>query len=453
MTKETENHSFRKDTSWFVSEVNSRKRVLPVFAHAASMITERADKDLTKFIEAHSDEKEYDESGILTRYTVPEGLSGRHSFLKRAFDDFSIFAVTLPRMTLVSVVSLFDAYLSRILKNVYMVRPEILNSSNKQLTFSEIVKFGSIEDAKNSIIEKEIETLLRDSHISQFAWLEKNLDVKLTDLAAWKCFIELTERRNLLVHADGMVSAHYIETCRKHGIELAEGTNLGDQLDVSDEYYKKACNCVAEIGVKLSQVLWRKLIPKELEEAEDSFIEVTYGLLLSKEYELAEQLLEITKVKGFKKLNAESGLYMTVNLAICLKGQEKNDQCLKLLSSIDFSALSAKFKLANYVLREEYDAAEKVMRQIGDSEELTEVNYREWPLFRWFRKTDQFKSAFKDIFGDEYVIIEDRTPHESGTEPDDVSPEKHLPSSPNASKNHTEPPCATGEPDPESPLN
>lgn len=399
-------HNFDEDSNWFIREISSRKRVLPTFAHACRVITDRTEKDLEKLVEMHAKDKTYDEDGALESYVMKEGYAKTHARLKHAFEDFAIFHDGLPKMAVVSVVSLFDAFLSRTLRNVYKAKPEILNSCARQITFSELMNFGTVENAREYIIDKEIESLLRDSHIAQFEWLSKRLDVKLTGLPSWKDFVELTERRNLLVHADGRASTHYLEICKQHAIKLDPSIEPGSNLTITPEYYENACDCVAEIGVKLGQVLWRKLLPNELQQAEDSFIETSYDLLLQDDYKLAEQILTISNEKAFKKVNAESGFYMKINLAIALKGQSKDAELKKLLREVDFSALSSKFKLANLVLLDKHDEAAALMRKIGASEEVTESNYAEWPLFKWFRTTDQFKSAYKDIYGREFVVIE-----------------------------------------------
>ncbi|WP_346397438.1 hypothetical protein [Pseudomonas syringae] len=400
-------HSFEEDSNWFIKQIISRKRVLPTFAHAGKMITDRTEKDLNRLVEAHAHDKTYDEKGRLESYVIAESFSKRHAILQRAFNDFAIFSVSLPKMAIVSVVSLFDAFLSRTLRSVYIAKPEILNACARQITLSELMDFGSIDNAREHIIDKEIETLLRDSHVAQFEWLSKRLDVKLTNLPSWKDFVELTERRNLLVHSDGRVSAHYIDTCKKHGIELEDSVVPNFKLDITPEYYANACNCVAEIGVKLGQVLWRKLLPSELKDAEASYIEICYDLLLQHDYLLAEKMLSISTEKAFKKVDAESGFYMTINLAISYKGQNKEKELKAILRSIDFSALSSKFKLANFVLQDNFEKAAELMRRIGDTEEITESNYTDWPLFRWFRKSTEFKSAFQDVYGKEFVIIKE----------------------------------------------
>lgn len=400
------NHSFDADSNWFIRQMSSRKRVLPTFAHACRTITDRTEKDLNKLIDTHAKDKTFNDQGRLESYVVEDGFTKRHAILQRAFDDFAIFSESLPKMAVVSVVSLFDAFLSRTLKNVYKAKPDILNSCTRQISFTELIEFGSIENAREFIIDKEIETLLRDSHISQFEWLSKRLDVKLTTLPSWKDFIELTERRNLLVHADGRASMHYIETCKKYDIKIDQAIVPGSRLTITPEYYMNACNCVAEIGLKLSQVLWRKLLPLELEDAEESYIDICFDLLIQHDYKLAEKLLSLSLEKAFKKVNAESGFYMTINLAIALKGQEKTKELKRLLNTIDFSALSSKFKLASFVLEDMHTEAACLMKKIGNSEEVTEANYTDWPLFRWFRKTDEFKKAFKEIYGSDFVKVE-----------------------------------------------
>lgn len=399
-------HNFNADAHWFLNQMSSRKRALPLFAATAGKLADGCDEKLIKFIETHSPSIEYNEDKSIKKYTVPEGHYTTHNKLKNAHSDFSIFANALPMMAFVSIISLFDAYLGRLLKGIFLIKPELLHSSGRSITFSELLAFGSFESAQQHFVEKEIETILRESHITQFDILEKRLSVILTKLPAWKTFIELTERRNLVVHADAQVSAHYLDTCEKYQIGTSKDLKVGDKLEISPKYYKQACECVIEIGLKLNQVIWRKILPEDLIKAETSFIDTTYDLLISKQYELAERILELSKEKNFAKVDTESRLLILINLAIALKGQEKNRECETLLSNEDFSALSLKFKLANLVLTEKYEEASELMKKIGKEGEIRQSHYREWPLFRWFRETEWFKSAFDAVYGIKFTITE-----------------------------------------------
>ncbi|WP_040576800.1 hypothetical protein [Methylophaga lonarensis] len=76
-----------------------------------------------------------------------------------------------------------------------------------------------------------------------------------------------------------------------------------------------------------------------------------------------------------------------------------------LLKTVDWRVLSEKFQLASLVLIGEWDDAERVMVKMGEKGDISKLFYREWPLFRWFRKTEQFKRAYQEVFGEEYKII------------------------------------------------
>lgn len=379
---------------------------------ASYMLSERAHSNLQKILDAHASEKVYDSDGNLTEAVIDGSFRSRYKTVRRHFQDYAIFTRLLPSMTLVSLVSVYDAFLRRMLRNLFLIKPDILNGCSRQITFAELTSFGSVDAARDYIIELEIDSLLRDSHSAQIAWLESRLKIKLTDLPSWKYFIEITERRNLLVHAEGKVSKQYLDACQKVGYEIDEKCALGTILDVDPEYYAKACDYIAEIAIKLNQVIWRKLLPKQLEEAEDSFVDTTFSLLTAGEYHLTELLLTFAQSAAFKKYNAESSLYLNINLAISLKGQNKDDECKKLIRSIDCSALADKFKLASAVLLEDFEAAAALMKKIGPNDDLGKEQYKNWPLFHWFRKTDLFKETYEAVYDEPFTANERISPED-----------------------------------------
>jgi len=177
-------------------------------------------------------------------------------------------------------VSSYDAFLGKLVGALFRIKPELLKSSDRTLTYLQLSDFDSISEAREHLLEKEIETLLRKSHSEQFEWLENRFAVKLrVDLPIWPTFIEVTERRNLFVHSDGIVSSQYLKVCREHEVALDSETKQGSQLEVPHVYFKSAYEAIFEIGVKLGQVLWRKLKPSDIEVAErQSVLTVLWAL-------------------------------------------------------------------------------------------------------------------------------------------------------------------------------
>jgi hypothetical protein len=120
-------------------------------------------------------------------------------------------------------------------------------------------------------------------------------------------------------------------------------------------------------------------------------------------YGLAIGLLEFA-LKYFKKFYSEEYRYMNViNLAQSYKWSGQNEKLLNILDQTDWSTFDYKFKLANEVLRDNFPVAIGYMYKIGDEGDESEVksSYKEWPLFREFRKDAGFRKAFRDIFNED----------------------------------------------------
>ena len=98
---------------------------------------------------------------------------------------------------------------------------------------------------------------------------------------------------------------------------------------------------------------------------------------------------------------------LTINKALAHYLSEKKEDCKKVLAKHDWSATNDKFKLAISILNEDYEKAIELMKSIGTSNKhINKDAYREWPLFREFRKTEGFKAAYKEIFNEDLVYIE-----------------------------------------------
>jgi hypothetical protein len=339
-----------------------------------------------------------------------EVFSARHRFndLTRQLERVNAASLVVPRSFLVALVSQFDAFVGDFLKSLFISRPELLEASERTLTFSELSKFGSLERAREYILEKEVETLLRKSHIEQFAWLEKKFGISLrAGLSIWPTFIELTERRNLYVHTAGRVSSQYLEVCKSNEVNevISSEIKVGDELMISDHYFKNAHAALYEIGVKLGQVLWRKLLPSQAADADSHLTNIIVSLLKDGSYDLATVLSEFANCTFKKRFSSERyRLVFLVNnaLAYYLKGDKKG--CEQILSQQDWSALSGEFKLAEQVLKEQFDSATDIIKKIGRNSTPRKGDYLYWPLFTEFRKTEQFRTALRDVFGEDIGV-------------------------------------------------
>jgi hypothetical protein len=292
---------------------------------------------------------------------------------------------------------------------VFEIKPELIDDSQRQMSYSELQTFEKIEDARNFVIEKEIESVLRESHSEQFKWFESKLKMKLREgLDSWSTFIEITQRRNLFVHNDGKISTQYINVCKQNNAELRKGLKVGNQLDSSKKYFEQAFNCLFEIGLKLNQVLRRKLLPQDIESADKSFLNLTFELIVNEQLTLAKELFDFAHkyVKKISKKDFE--LRIQLNRAQTYKWLGDEEKCCDIIKEHDWSAFNDLFKLASQVLIDDFENAILTMKSIGNnSTVMNKAFYRDWPIFKMFRKTEKFKQAYIEIYGEEGEIIEE----------------------------------------------
>jgi hypothetical protein len=403
--KEIKN-TFGKDIDLFVNQVQSLHTTLPFVSSMLKDSGNKAEKLLKEFFETKCLKEEREGKHF---YIIPVDHRFKHRTLKKNTSHIRIAYSIVRKNFVVSLVSQFDAYLGALIRLMFISRPELLNSSEKNLTFSKLLEFADLDEAREFIIEKEVEAVLRDSHASHFKWLENKVGIPLTkDLPSWADFIEVTERRNLFVHCNGVVSAQYLAVCNQYNYKFEKEIKVGMTLGVTEEYFNKAYRTILEIGYKLGQVLWRKLLPDEAEAADMNLLDSSFELIQEQDYDTAIVLLEFATGVIKKHSSEDIKLRLLLNLAQCHKWKGNNDKCLKIVNNTDWTAYSNTFKLASSVLLDDFVKAASIMKVIGANDnDMNKGSYKDWPIFKEFRKTEDFLTTFKEVFAEEFKLTEE----------------------------------------------
>src|SRR5690625_571739 len=272
----------------FIEHIDSLSETLPLAMAINQHVNKSAAKSYEEFKDSHV---KYDDINGEEVMLVDYEHVHKYRRLSRRLKNTNIAQKVVPRSFLVSLVSQYDAFIGSLVKELLNAKPEILSDSDRQLTFSQLKRFQNFEDAQNFIIEKEIDSLLRKSHSDQIEWIKNKFNIKISpgeDL--WASFIELTERRNIFVHADGNVTTQYFNTCSKLNLKHIKDIRIGTELWVPQDYFEDAFSTVYELGFKLGQVLWRKIIPNEIEDADLQIINISFDLLDLEKNELAYKI-------------------------------------------------------------------------------------------------------------------------------------------------------------------
>jgi hypothetical protein len=282
------------------------------------------------------------------------------------------------------------------------LKPDVISGNQKQFNASEVFECNSLDDFREKVIQKEIDAIKRESYIEQIEILEKMFKIKtLKDFRNWNKYVEITQRRNIIMHCDGKVTEQYFNMCNKNGSNVY--TKVGERLELDYDYLKQAISIIEEVSIKLIQVLWRKCFTdkesqKEFDQVLNDYI---FRLLIAEEWDVAMELGDFS----FNVIKATTGEYkmmFLINYCIALNNLNKQEETVRLLDNVDFTAIHREFLLAKYVLTNDIDNTVKLMFDIGDKGEyFTNYGYTTFPLFNKVRQNYKFKTSYQEIFGED----------------------------------------------------
>lgn len=302
----------------------------------------------------------------------------------------------------------FDAFVGNLLREVYGRKKELQQSIEKTLNLDDLAHFSTVAQLRTYLVEKEIDSFRRDSYLEQFKALEKRLGFKtLRSFAHWPDFVEASQRRHLFTHCEGIVTKQYIATCREAGYQLPKASKIGQQLSLTPDYHHNAIQAVAEVGVKLGVVIWRKQFPEDLEESDKYLTNAVVDSIKDRAEQFATSLGEFT-VRDLPKVSNEMYRRMfAINYAQALKWFGNDTDCKKVLKEYDWSASSTEFQLAVAVLTDDFGKATELMIAVGNkSDMIDKMSYLSWPLFKEFKKSEEFKATFKKVFKQDAISVQ-----------------------------------------------
>lgn len=104
----------------------------------------------------------------------------------------------LPKLVLIGLISEYDVFLHDLIRAGLTVKSEVPGAIDRSISLNELIGFDSIKEAADSLVEKEIDSILHEDHREQLLAINKLFNIKITmdDLCVTN-FLEICERRNL----------------------------------------------------------------------------------------------------------------------------------------------------------------------------------------------------------------------------------------------------------------
>jgi hypothetical protein len=147
----------------------------------------------------------------------------RDSFIEHRASIIHLYPNLLTEMAFIYRVALFDAYVPDMIKAVLLKHPEILKNKDKQLSYEEILNLHEKGALVESLVGREVDRISRESTRKQIAWISSKLHVSyLENEEQENVLVEMTARRNILVHNNAIVNEQYLHAVPKSSLVLGE---------------------------------------------------------------------------------------------------------------------------------------------------------------------------------------------------------------------------------------
>jgi len=163
------------------------------------------------------------------------------------------FPSLLLEMAFIYRVAISDALITDILAAVLVGQPNLLKTSKKTLTYDQVVDLQSIDSIVSYLAGREMLEFSYASVEKQSKWIEDRLGIQLTRSESHLIrLIEMSARRNLLVHNNGIVNDIYLRL-------VSNSTySAGQRVRVTDEYWAQSDELLIGIADDLLESIFKK---------------------------------------------------------------------------------------------------------------------------------------------------------------------------------------------------
>lgn len=302
---------------------------------------------------------------------------------------------------LTSFVSSLEAHFSNLAREYFHAAPEALHDlprdGAKEFSLRDIQAMSSIEDAVDAAIDARVSDLAFGNLAGWRGFFKDKMKIDLAELCLqWEEIQEIFERRNCVVHHDGLASKRYVRA-------IGTPTTVGTPLTVSDAYAQRAVTAIELLGIQLHVAVWRKFSANPVELID--WLEATsFGILRSERWDTSLALYETWR--GLP-LTGEEKLMAHVNLLLAKKGIDGLDAARPEIEAWDVSGLDEMYAFAKVCLLEDLDRAFALVPDLVAREKLGGWALATWPLTKVLRAdpriqayADEMKDYLSETAGD-----------------------------------------------------
>lgn len=302
-----------------------------------------------------------------------------------SLDEVRDHTTLLYRSSLITLAVTFELLINNMLHYRADKYPNSINIDKRSLTFSEIERIGSFEEAKNYIVEQYVTEIMRQSNEQWLAHIKTNFKITLDkEIEHYERTInEVYNRRNLVVHGGEIVNTIYLANVEE---EFRKGLKKGDKIKIDKDYILSSIETFKVYGLSLMYLYWMSM-EKNNEDRAKLGQKYAFEMLEKQQYLSARQLYK-TILKD--TLSQELNYLIRINYWQTFKWQGDFHEIESDVKSIDFSASKPIYQMCKNLLLDKKQEAIESLKEVLLSGEWSLIELLDWPIIQPLYTQSQF---------------------------------------------------------------
>ncbi len=299
------------------------------------------------------------------------------------------------RSLLIALISEFDTFSGSLIRFLQLLKPHLFEFYNREIPFREIVAAGSLDFLKDSLVTQEIENLLRYGQKERLKWIQEKTNTQIIEkLPSFSVFMEATQRRNLFVHTDGIISRQYLEVCKREEYISKSSLRIGEKLEINQAYFFCASASVLEVGIMSAFYAVDNLNVIETNSFFATMRSVAWKLNQNHHSALTTTLLEaLVASKNVNKVQAKLLEKIKVDLAIAYSIRGNDQKMIEILSAKNGARRSKIMEFYAAILSKNYDTASKILPALCATKRINLSLLEREPVFAAFCASEEYRTS------------------------------------------------------------
>lgn len=325
---------------------------------------------------------------------VREGYREGYREAMEEIDDLKDRAELLYNGALMNLTSQIEHFFSDIMHAYYEEYPSALGSGNEVFSLEDLENFDSIGDAKKEYISNKVENVLHGSFEDWVEHMKRNMNMSMSYLDGRRGeLVELFERRNLIVHARGVVNRTYLQNVDER---YRKDVQKGDVIKVKEEYLSNKYGVVEGTCILVALEMWKNMDNCDKERSDLIAGPLTHNSLLGKNFEVLRDISKFL-VKD-KRMPEGDRTLAKLNYWLAKKRLGNWSDVKENVEEADFSAKGNMYRLGYASLTEDKETFFDLLPSVVETNDHLSIEVIEWfPIFEEMRQTEEWGKHIKNI--------------------------------------------------------